>query len=261
MATLPKLLYQNYGEAGLWTASSEKPSLPAINLALSNRNKPWRSNGAVSGVTLTVDLGSALGVDAVALISSNLTNAATIGIAANSSNSWGAPPFSTTLTPWTAANTGVMLKFLASTQTFRWWQITLTDAGNPDGFLQVGVVHLGPTVLIPMPLQQFNPTMVDPTIVGYTPARTSYVYQLPKYFIVELPIHPMADTDVYSTMLTLLRGAGRSKHSVFCFNPDAPSADALSINSNIYGLIGNIPAFVETLPQRYPWTLQFVESR
>ena len=147
----PLLLYTNLlkTEQAPVTGSSEASEYPASNVWTDNYAEVWRSTAAgASAETLTVDLGAAQDVDAVALGNVNFRSTATVTIAGNSADSWGAPAFG----PETIVATGLdgvrrnLYHELSSSQNLRYWRISVTDNGNPDGFLEVGELWLGEQV-------------------------------------------------------------------------------------------------------------------
>jgi len=125
------------------SASSEQTLYPKENAQSFPVSDIWRSNSEVSGVYLDFDLGSAQSVDTVSITAHNLTSAATITIAAGAT--LGASTFSTTITWVEDQNT--LVKNFAS-QSYRYWRVTLTDAANPDGYIQLGYVFGGVLVTL-----------------------------------------------------------------------------------------------------------------
>lgn len=105
-----------------------------------DRDSRYRSASLESPNTITIDLGSAQEVTALVLYDHNLTSAATISIKGNSADDWGAPAFSEAVTH----NTGKIIHYLSSAQTYRYFQIQITDAANPDAYIEIGELFLGP---------------------------------------------------------------------------------------------------------------------
>lgn len=122
-----------------WTITADKPYGKA-RLMDRDRDTEWRSDGVGVAVTVDVDLGSAQAVDVVALCDHNLSAAAVIAIAGNSTASWGSPPLSETIT---RQATNVLRYLTTGSRTYRYWRLTLTDTANPDGYLRLGELFLG----------------------------------------------------------------------------------------------------------------------
>lgn len=124
--------------AAVLTATSQVGNLPAVNVQDVHPTKVWRA-ATVTTERLTIDAGAADAADAFAIVGHNLQAAATVTLEANTTDSWGSPPFSTTLVPSVGLPT---LKTFTS-QSFRWWRLTLTDATNPDGYVELGRLMIG----------------------------------------------------------------------------------------------------------------------
>ena len=85
-------------------------------------------------LTINIDLGSAQEVKALILFDHNMTSAATITLK-------GVDPviFSESVT-WAS---GKILHYLSVATTKRYWQLQITDATNPDGYIEIGEIYLG----------------------------------------------------------------------------------------------------------------------
>jgi hypothetical protein len=91
-----------------------------------------------------MDLGSAKAVDKIMVYSYNLTDTATILIEANATNVWTAPSFTLT---YTQANSFGYSTF--TTETYRYWRISISDAGNPDGYVEISNIYIGTHLEMP----------------------------------------------------------------------------------------------------------------
>ncbi len=99
---------------------------------------PWRSSSLETPSFLTIDLGSAKNVKAVCIFNHNITSGATVlRLLANTSDSWGSPPFTLNLTH----ATGPILAYLD--QTYQFWRVEVTDSGNSDPYIEIGELFLG----------------------------------------------------------------------------------------------------------------------
>lgn len=144
------LFYENQIRelAGIITPSEESPTYPATNLVLNNCCLTFRSlTATATPVRLVVDLGAAVACDAIALANINIRDTATVVIEANATDSWGAPTYSQTisLADYLGDPNNLQYNF-ASTKTFRYWRLSITDNGNPDGFIEIGEFFLGTPV-------------------------------------------------------------------------------------------------------------------
>ncbi len=89
--------------------------------------------------TLTIDFGSAQTPTAVVIHGHNLSSGATvIQLLGNSSDEWGSPAETVTLTH--AADT---ITAFPSVSAYRYWQVRIADKGNADGYVKIGEVFLG----------------------------------------------------------------------------------------------------------------------
>lgn len=105
-----------------------------------DRDDRYRSAALESPNTITVDLKSSQEVQAFILFDHNLTSGATITLKGNTANSgWDTPAFSEAVT-W---NSEKIVHYLSSAQTYRYWRIEITDAGNGDGYTEIGELYLG----------------------------------------------------------------------------------------------------------------------
>lgn len=126
------------------TAASNATSMNATNLNKVQPSDVWRSTSLTSQY-IEIDLGSAKAVDLIALMFTNLTSAATWRVQAGTTT--GVSNYdSGTVTAWAGATQNVdrphAMLYLSSTQTYRYWKITLTDAANPAGYFEAGRVIL-----------------------------------------------------------------------------------------------------------------------
>jgi len=85
-------------------------------------------------ITINIDLGSAQEVTAMIIGDHNLTAAATVTLIGVDD-----PAYSGSVT-WASP---YMVHFLSSAQTKRYWQIQITDAANPDAYIEIGELYLG----------------------------------------------------------------------------------------------------------------------
>jgi len=86
-------------------------------------------------ITINIDLGAATEAEALVLFDHNLTSAATITLIGID------PPLFTEAVPWAEEK---IVHYLSVATTKRYWQLQITDAGNPDGYIEIGKKFLGP---------------------------------------------------------------------------------------------------------------------
>lgn len=118
----------NLVESATLTASTENALFPVENIQDDRRTKVFRSTANSDNVVL--DFGSAKDIDSI-LVTSNPVSGfgfTTITIEANSSNSWGAPPFSQAITVNTQY--GIGLYELATPISYRYVRVVMTSGGS-----------------------------------------------------------------------------------------------------------------------------------
>lgn len=119
------------------TASTENASFPLSNLKDPRRTKTYRST--TNADTVVFDLGSAQTIEAVFVMAHSLNgfNVATITAQFNSTNTWGAPAVTKTLTIDTT--NGVALSEFTAIS-YRYCRLVLTST---SGFCELAKVYIG----------------------------------------------------------------------------------------------------------------------
>lgn len=85
-------------------------------------------------ITYNIDLGSAQEVKALIIGDHNISSAATVTLLGVDD-----PAYSTALS-WSSS---IMVHYLSTAQTKRYWQLQITDAANSDGYIEIGELFLG----------------------------------------------------------------------------------------------------------------------
>lgn len=132
--------YQNKADAAAVTASSELVTLPASNIKHIWKSRVWRATGDASE-WIRFDMGAATAVRAFALVGHNFTSAAAVHVQANATDVWTAPSLDVTV----AWHEKVFVHLWNADQSYRYWRVTISDAANPDGYVEAGRIYLGPT--------------------------------------------------------------------------------------------------------------------
>ena len=109
-----------------------------------DRDHRYRSAALGAPNTATITLAAEAEIDALVLYDHNLTSGATIHLygddAATFDTDGGSPQVDETIT-WAA---GKILHYLATAdRTKKYWQLQITDAANPDVFVEIGEIYLG----------------------------------------------------------------------------------------------------------------------
>ena len=120
--------------SALVSVASEDSVFVKENLYNARQSKPYRTTAKTSQYVVLnfgTDRPTILGI-----LNHNLTNAATIKLQANSSDSWGSPPYDQTIT-WRELNI-----YFTFSQDYPYWRVTIDDSGN-SAFPQIGELVLG----------------------------------------------------------------------------------------------------------------------
>lgn len=132
-----------------WSATStEAGDFSVNNLNTDIVEQVWRSTLGTTSVTLTSDtqVVQGVGVDTVAILNHNLTTSANITVEASNS-----PIFSPVGDTFNITATDENAYYIAPTyptEQFRYWRFIITDPTNPDGFLQIGTIVFGSTIIM-----------------------------------------------------------------------------------------------------------------
>lgn len=120
------------------TASSAPDALPPSNVAHEFRSRKWRTLGTVAAEWIVFDLVSAVAATSVIILDHDLTAGdSLIKIEAHTSNSWGSPAFSQTLTY--AAGT---ISATFASQSYRWWRVSFTKSASSE-IRNIGRIYIG----------------------------------------------------------------------------------------------------------------------
>lgn len=154
-----KFFANNLALSATVTASTENSLFPASNIASDFRTKVLRTTTNSDNVVF--DLGSIENVDTVALVD-NWQNgfgfSGSVTIEANATDSWGAPAFTTTLTP--DATFGFGIKEF-TTETYRFWRLVFTST---LGYVELSKVFIGRKTEIATNGIDYNWTLMERTL-------------------------------------------------------------------------------------------------
>lgn len=104
-----------------------------------DRDSSYRTTTLESPNTITIDLGSAKEIKALIIFDHNFSSGVTLSLKGNASDAWGAPAFSEAV----SYSADKILHYLSSAQTYRYWQLQITDTSNPDTHIDIGELFLG----------------------------------------------------------------------------------------------------------------------
>jgi hypothetical protein len=142
-----KFLYDNLwkGVEGvdlMMTALTEAINFPVTNTQRRIPGRRWRSTNCVDDQTITVNFYAEISAEAFCIRGNNFSENAVITIQANTEDAWVTPPFEAQLSP---VNNRVMAAYFgADPVVYQFWRLVISDVGNPDGYIEVGPIFLGP---------------------------------------------------------------------------------------------------------------------
>ena len=129
-------------DGGSFTGSLAAGDMSLQNLKDISLYKKYRTEDL--SATINIDLLSAKEIDFVSIVAHNATASGSVTIKAGTTSA--VSDFSTgSLDLITGNDAGYSRKFFASkfsAQTYRYWQLSFSDASNTDGYLEMGRVYL-----------------------------------------------------------------------------------------------------------------------
>jgi hypothetical protein len=161
-----RICYNNFWDDYTIAATTESSNYPKENTQ-DPRLSYYTLTTSVSNQYWTINLGSAQVVNCACIAGHNLTSGATIRVEGSSDN-FATIHFTSTITDWMV---GPIVHFFAS-QTYRYWRFFISDAANPDLFIQVGRFFIGtylqvtPSSEVPVSVGTFDTSKVSFSISG-----------------------------------------------------------------------------------------------
>ena len=126
------------------TSSSDGTSNTDDNAVDNRVGKVWRTDTNTTE-WIKWDFGSSKAVNCVGIFNHNLTAAATITFEGNATDSWGAPTVDESISVSTNSDGEVLGRIVHffSSQTLRYWRVTIDDPGNTKSYIQIGRIIFG----------------------------------------------------------------------------------------------------------------------
>jgi hypothetical protein len=192
------------------------------------RDNRYRSAALGSPNTIDAYLASAQEVKAIVIYDHNFTDAATLSIEGDSAPTFdtdgGSAEFSEALT-WTDEK---IVHFLSAAQTYRYWRLNVTDAANPDAFIEIGELFLGSYLELSRNYVNGFQENIDSI---RNANRTNYGIERDRFFNfqrtwnIDWHVITSADAANLKTMFASLgsRSTGTFKPFFFCFDSATPS--------------------------------------
>ena len=125
------------------TGSSETANFTASQIQTPRLSEYWLTTGTSENLVIDAGMGNTIDAETLIIAGHNLTASATVTLQGNTTDAWGAPAFSVSMSAiWDYAANIFVIDTTAVT-TYRYWRLVFSDATNPDGMLKVGRVFLG----------------------------------------------------------------------------------------------------------------------
>ena len=160
------VLYDNIFDTASLSSGGAIPGFPLTNLIDTRISRVYRAISDTDAVVM--DLGQARSVDCFSLVGHNI-GADTVVLEANTTNAWGSPAFSQTITV-----TEYMTFTTFAVQSFRWWRLRVDDAQSDLGQLQIGRIGLGMRLDMPLVDGARELPKRSATDIGFSRSRQAY---------------------------------------------------------------------------------------
>lgn len=246
------LCHPNRADAGSVSGGGWMAGLPANNLLTRRLSKVARTSNALTANSQFVfNAGSAIAVGCVALCAHNLSVDAKVKIQGNSSNSWGSPSYDSgwisvwptgmidqSLLEWeddnfwlgTLSSSAVagyrtpFVFFLPTAQIMQYWNILIDNTTNPDGFITIGRLFIGP-VFIPTRNMSYGMSLVvnDASVTETSLTGEEFFDQRQHYRVHKFDLDFLTKIEAYSNMLDMQRNIGTTNEIFVSIDPDDTS--------------------------------------
>jgi len=211
-------------------ATSSDTNFPASNLAHPFRSRVWRSSSVAVAQRVVFDLGSTEEIDSFALLFNpiagegiKLSDTAVIKLQANATDSWAAPAINQTVTLDNAYE--VATHFFATSQSYRYWAVEITDTANAYGYIEIAKVLLSKaTQLGQTPEIGFTDTLEDQSKTTETPYGHRYADVYPTRRSFEFNYAAMTEADI-ETLQMIFRRVGKVTPIAVALDPTATLFD------------------------------------
>jgi hypothetical protein len=253
-------------DAATLTVGNELPALPGENLQMSQLSRRWQSSG-LSNLSVIVDLGAPPnpGINLVTLVATNATTAATwrIRAATSQANLTASPGYdsgtiamlsSSDLANW---NDRLALKWLATAQSFRWWRIDITDAGNPDGYFRAGRLYIASAWQAMLGLQyDWGLGFIDDSPKLVSEGGQVWIDERRRRRNVRGTISLKSEDEAYSNVFDLMRLRGSARDILLIRDPNATTH---LHRQTIYGRLLQLQPIVNPYHDFFTWQFEVEE--
>lgn len=219
-------------DAATVTASSVQGLLSADHVQTIRPDQVWRATGCATE-WLAWDFGEGLIVEALAALAHNLSADATLRyrLAATEADVTASPAVDTgVVSAWPSSGkpddpgeSPFSLLTAVNSTGYRFGRLDIADASNPDGFVQVGRLLVGPA-FVPTLNVDMNPTLglISPDEVGRTAFGQAFGDNRgPAARLMQIPMSAIDVDEMNTELFELQRYCGLARDFAFCLDPAA----------------------------------------
>lgn len=228
-------------DAATVTASGAAASLPVTNLQNEQPEKIYRSDDTAPYIE--IDLGSAQAINLISVLYHTLTSAGTwhIRAATTQGNLTASPGYDSGVVDiwdagWPTDQSPLHgLKWLTSSQTYRWWRIDFSDAGNADGYIDIGRLYIDNAWQLPDGQNisyGWQVEFIDPSTHARSKGARLYTEAQTAWRALKCSMDFLDEDEMYDNLYELQRRRGRSKDALVIRDP---AATTHLIRQMIYG--------------------------
>jgi hypothetical protein len=262
-------------DAATITGSTASGSLTIDNLKTMSLREVYRAASA-SAVTITVDLGAAKAINLFSLIghSGSSRSYARVRAATSLANLTSSPGYDTGNVPFRSHQSGydatwasgvsdeeagamdknIFLRYF-STQTFRYWQVDISDPNS--SYLDIGRIYVSKAWQPAVNMNYgFGDGWIDPSRKSRTVSGQIVPIERKKYRIAELTLSFGTKTEMYSNAFEIERLRGRTRDVLF--TPDPDETTDLQ-RRTIYGTLENLQPIINSNYGIFEKTLRIEE--
>jgi hypothetical protein len=210
----------------------------AGNLIDRNRDTRYRSNGLTDPEYIAVDLGSAQAPTVLILQDHNVSFGGTIILEGDSAATFDSDGGAAEVIEAVSRDSGIIVHYLTSASPYRYWRVKFTDAGNPDGYIEIGEWFLGTYF---QPSRSYGRTPSKGLEMIFQRNETRHGLLKHRYFNkrkimpFEFTFLTLADIQALETMIDALNDQETGEMAAFWFNEDS-AYPASSWLVNLYGM-------------------------
>lgn len=199
-------------------------SFKAGNMIDCDRDTRYRSAALGAPNTITISLGSALEVQALVIFDHNLVSPSTITIEFDSSTAFSGGNYHVETVTWVSGKILHYLTHVAGERTRQYWRINITNAANPDTYIEIGDLFLGTYLELSRNyIEGFTKEMNFLTESNITPygVERSRFYNSQYTFGFEFDLMTAADITNLNTMVAAIASRSTGVIKPFWFNADS----------------------------------------